>query len=55
MKVGDLVKDWDTGQIGIAVEVFKYGTVPTAIRVLWEDGTMGKEWEDELERINGEV
>ena len=52
MKVGDLVKDWDTGQIGIAIEVIDDVEVPPAIRVFWEDGTTGKEWQDELERID---
>ena len=51
MKDGDLVKDWGTGQFGIAIEIIDDLEVPPVVRVFWEDGSTGKEWTDDLEVI----
>jgi hypothetical protein len=61
MKVGDLVKAPplvkefpDEPHIGIVVEVIDHDEVPPVVRVLWDDGTIEKDWVDELERVNDE-
>ena len=50
MKVGDLVASPDRGwTIGIVVEMIDDIELPPVVRVLWEDGTIEKDWIDDLE------
>lgn len=55
MKVGDLVKwlavDSSINATGIIIEVIDGIEVPPVCKVLWHDGTIDKEWTDELEVI----
>ena len=51
MKIGDLVKDWDTGQKGIVINMILHSELPPVARVLWEDGEIVKGWAEELELI----
>ena len=59
MNVGDLVWGRDHpifGQalgdldvdIGIVIEVIDHIEVPPVVKVLWSDGTIDKEWTDDL-------
>ena len=61
MKVGDLVwgrehEEFVNGDlvddIGIVIEVIDHIEVPPVVKVLWSNGTIDKEWTDELEIIN---
>ena len=57
MKVGDLVRSIfdgpplgnDSIEVGIVIEVIDRETVPPVIKVLWSNGTIDKEWADELQ------
>ena len=58
MKVGDLVwgrehEEFVNGDlvddIGIVIEVIDHIEVPPVVKVLWSNGTIDKEWTDELE------
>ena len=56
MKVGDLVQTIaskkfqfpDESQVGIVIEVIDHIEVPPVVKVLWPDGSIDKEWTDEL-------
>ena len=57
MKVGDLVwggehEEFVNGDlvddIGMIVEVIDHIEVPPVVKVLWSNGTIDKEWADEL-------
>ncbi|MAI59023.1 MAG: hypothetical protein CML56_08625 [Rhodobacteraceae bacterium] len=57
MKVGDLVwggehEEFVNGDlvddIGIIVEVIDHIEAPPVVKVLWSNGTIDKEWTDEL-------
>ena len=60
MKIGDLVqtiasKEFqfpDESQVGIIIEVIDHIEVPPVVKVLWPDGSIDKEWTDELEVIS---
>ena len=61
MKVGDLVfvgshsyiDDGSEDIYGIIVEVINSELlVPPVVKVMWEDGTLGKEWTDDLEVVS---
>jgi|TARA_E500000331_G_C16871232_1_gene546295 hypothetical protein len=58
MKVGDLVwgrehEEFVNGDlvddIGIVIEVIDHIEVPPVVKVLWSNGTIDKEWTDELQ------
>ena len=58
MKVGDLVwgrehEEFVNGDLvddmGIIIEVIDHIEVPPVVKVLWSNGTIDKEWTDELE------
>jgi len=60
MKVGDLVwgreheesVDGDlVDDVGIIVEIIDHIEVPPVVKVLWSDGTINKEWTDELWKV----
>ena len=51
MKVGDLVKHYHDGDIGIIIEVNKSSCDPYFVQ--WADGCDGYYIESELEVING--
>ena len=57
MKVGDLVwgrehEEFVNGDlvddIGIVIEAIDHIEVPPVVKVLWSNGTIDKEWTDEL-------
>ncbi len=56
MKVGDLVRSIidgpplgnDSADVGIVIDVIDHIEVPPVVKVLWSDGTIDKEWTDEL-------
>jgi hypothetical protein len=56
MKVGNLVRSIfdgpplgdDSVDIGIIIEVIDHIEVPPVVKVLWTNGTIDKEWTDEL-------
>lgn len=56
MKVGDLVRSIidgpplgnDPANTGIIIEVIDHIEVPPVVKVLWTNGTIDKEWADEL-------
>lgn len=59
MKIGDLVKWFQEDDLpgcvsrtGIVVEMISHPFVPTACRVLWPNGSLEKDWVDELEVVN---
>ena len=59
MKVGDAVMGWqpkrpdpDCQKVGIVIEVIDHTEVPPVIKVLWSDGTIDKEWTDDVEVIS---
>ena len=57
MKVGDLVLPIfdgpplgnDLTDVGIVIEVIDHIEVPPVVKVLWSNGTIDKEWADELQ------
>jgi len=49
MKVGDLVQGLHSSDVGIVIEVIDHIEVPPVVKVLWPDGTIDKEWTDELQ------
>jgi hypothetical protein len=61
MKVGDLVRSIcdgpplgnDSVDVGIVIEVIDHIEVPPVVKVLWHDGTIDKEWTDELQEVYG--
>ena len=59
MKVGDAVMGWQpkspdsvSQKVGIVIEVIDHTEVPPVIKVLWSDGTIDKEWTDDVEVIS---
>ena len=56
MKVGDLVfagSHCSEDIYGIIIEVINSeNLVPPVVKVMWEDGTLGKEWTDDLEVVS---
>jgi hypothetical protein len=57
MKVGDLVIYTPDafgviGATGIIIEVINSIEVPRVCKVFWHDGTLDKEWTDDLEVIS---
>ena len=56
MQVGDLVRSIidgpplgnDSAGVGIVIDVIDHIEVPPVVKVLWSDGTIDKEWTDEL-------
>ena len=56
MKVGDLVRliidgpplGNDSIDVGIVIDVIDHIEVPPVVKVLWSNGTIDKEWADEL-------
>ena len=57
MKVNDLVvyNGWDLdygAEIGIVIEMIDHEVIPPVYRVLWEDGEIDRQYEDDLEVIN---
>ncbi len=57
MKVGDLVwgnehEEFADGDlqddIGIVIEVIDHEEVPPVVKVLWSNGTIDKQWTDEV-------
>ncbi|MEC7116611.1 MAG: hypothetical protein VXZ58_05455 [Actinomycetota bacterium] len=56
VKIGNLVKpithpDQET-PLGIVVEVINSQSVPPVCKILWPDGSIQKEWTDDIEVIN---
>ena len=57
MKAGDLVRSIFDGpplgnnltDVGIVIEVIDHIEVPPVVKVLWSNGTIDKEWADELQ------
>ena len=60
MKVGDLVRlivdgpplGNDSINVGIVIDVIDHIEVPPVVKVLRSDGTIDKEWTDDLEVID---
>ena len=57
MKVGDLVTYTpdvfgDLNTAGIVIEVINNIEAPPVCKVLWHDGTIDKEWTDDLEVLS---
>ena len=51
VKAGDLVRGNNIGigvSIGIVIEIIDHISVPPCARILWQDGSIGKEWTDEI-------
>ena len=48
MKIGDLVQGLHSKDVGIVIEVIDHIEVPPVVKVLWPNGTIDKEWTDEL-------
>ena len=57
VKVGDLVRGHTTDarfgeasslDTGIVIEIIDHISVPPCARILWQDGSIGKEWTDEI-------
>ncbi len=59
MKVGDLVHHSADAQmagddisVGIIIEVIDHVEVPPAVKILWQDDSIDKEWTDDIEVIS---
>tara|TARA_R110001583_G_C5492500_1_gene394936 strand:+ start:159 stop:347 length:189 start_codon:yes stop_codon:yes gene_type:complete len=59
VKVGDLVwgrehEELAGGDLGIVIEVIDTPpeTLPPVVKILWQDGTIDKEWTDDIAVIN---
>ena len=60
MGVGDLVRTIfgrpplgdGPNKVGIVVEVIDHVEVPLVVKVMWPDGSVEKDWSDELEVVN---
>ena len=56
MRVGDLVKFKNNGQLGLVVRVFRgplsIGLADTMYAISWMDGHVGNRWADELEVVS---
>ena len=61
MKVGDLVKNYEISfldgtaldpDIGLVIEMIDHIEVPPVVKVMWPDGSIEKDWSDELEVLD---
>lgn len=61
MKVGDLVKNHEISfldgtaldpGVGLVIEKIDHIEVPPVVKVMWSDGSIEKDWSDELELVN---